>query len=123
FPALRAGTSGDPGAGPAGQSARLAMGAEALREAGTAPQTGQRPEHLDLRSHRAAQVAAVARLSVDGAFGIVRGSPAGQPLPVPGAWLRVSSLHTGNAPADPMSCIVDPPHARWATQPLKVNAQ
>ena len=37
FPALRAGTSGDPGAGPAGRSARLAMDAKALREAGAAP--------------------------------------------------------------------------------------
>jgi hypothetical protein len=34
----------------------MAVGAEAFREAGPAPQASQRAEHLDLRSHGAAQI-------------------------------------------------------------------
>src|SRR3546814_4298599 len=46
----------------AGEAGGVAVGAEALREAGTAPQAAERAEHLDLRSHGAAQVAPAARL-------------------------------------------------------------
>ena len=47
-------------AGEAGKPAGLAMGTEALRAAATASQAAQRPEHLDLRGHRASKITAAA---------------------------------------------------------------
>lgn len=63
-PALRPRAPSCRGTGQAREHCRLAMGAEALREAATASQTGQRPEHLDLRSHRATQIEKAARVPI-----------------------------------------------------------
>src|SRR3546814_13270205 len=62
-PALRAGVPSSRRAGQAGEAGGVAVGAEALREAGTAPQAAERAEHLDLRSHGAAQVSPADRKS------------------------------------------------------------
>jgi len=54
---------------------------EALRETGTAPQAAERAEHLDLRSHGAAQVATAARLPARQPGCAVPGDAARQPIP------------------------------------------
>src|SRR3546814_13926969 len=65
----------------AGEAGGVAVGAEALREAGTAPQAAERAEHLDLRSHGAAQVAPAARLPARQPGCAVPGDAARQPIP------------------------------------------
>lgn len=71
-PALCPGASPDSEACQDRESLRLAVGSEEARKVGTAPQARQWAEHLDLRSHRATQVTAVAWLLVGRWLGVVQ---------------------------------------------------
>ncbi|VFR57882.1 Pyruvate/2-oxoglutarate dehydrogenase complex, dihydrolipoamide acyltransferase (E2) component, and related enzymes [plant metagenome] len=80
FPALRSGTSTGRHDRQTGGPARLAVGAKALRAAASAPQTCQRPEHLDLRRHRSEEVTPITWLSASGPRSTLRRNPAQQSL-------------------------------------------